>query len=234
MSSSSKLLGAPAAPGAATRAAGRGRSSRPGEQPTPARWEQSFDLAPGRSTSLTDRGGRHLHYSLAAMLLPTVRDLLALAERPLRALVLGCEEGYMAHCLLDWGVGAVLAIEPRADAVERAKRMRELAAIPADELEIRTEPASGLSYAADRFDIAIADGRAGRPGSDPAALSALAGCSAVCALIAPDRLAAAHALRAAGFGKPTLAQPPADCERRLIAYELNLMIARPETATARP
>jgi hypothetical protein len=230
-SSSSETLTGRSGSVATSRAGARGHRGAPDRREPAVRWRQSFDLAPGRSTPLADRGARHLNYSIAEMLLPAVRDLLATAERPLRALVLGCEEGYLAHCLLRWGVARVVAIESDPASAERAAWLQELAVIDPAELEVaHAHDLTGVDLGDEHFDLAVADGRPGRLGDSAAALELLAARASLCALIAPDRLPAATALRAAGFGKPTLAEPAADAERRLIAFELNLMIARPEPA----
>lgn len=198
-------------------------------------WEQCFDLGPGRSTTVGDRGSRHLYWSLAETLRPLVRDLRALARRPLRALVLGCDEGYLAHRLLEFGAGSVLAADSRPESIERARWIRDRRAIDPDRLELRTcaDP-TALGLGQRRYDIAIADGRHERLGSMPGALEFVAACADACTLIAPDRLLAARALTSAGFGRPTLLEPPADGERRLIAFELNLMLARPAETGADP
>lgn len=232
MSSSSQTLPGRSGSVATSRAGARGGHRSSDRLEPEVRWRQSFDLAPGRSTAVADRGARHLDYSIAEMLLPAFRDLLATAERPLRALVLGCDEGYLAHCLLRWGAGSVLAIESDPTAAERAAWLQELAVMGHDALEIaHAGDLSAVDLGEAQFDLAVADGRAGRLGDSAAALELLAGRTSLCALIAPDRLAAATALRAAGFGKPTLAEPAADAERRLIAFELNLMIAVPQPST---
>lgn len=202
---------------------------------TPAtRWEQSFDLRPGRPTPVADRDARHLFWSLAETLRPVVLDARALAERPLTALLIGCDEGYLGHRLLEWGVESVLAAESRADVLERALAVREQRGIEPGALDLRAcaTPEELHLERAQRFDIAIVDERAGRLGARPEALEIAAAHCAVCVLITPDRLVGATGLRAAGFAKPRLLDPPADSERRLIAFELNLMLARPESGDA--
>ncbi|HKJ36328.1 MAG TPA: class I SAM-dependent methyltransferase [Solirubrobacterales bacterium] len=190
-------------------------------------WEQCFDLDPGRSTPVRDRGSRHLYYSLAETLRPVVLNARALADRPLRALVLGCDEGYLAHRLLEWGADRILAVDSRADALDRARFIREHRGIGPDRLELRLcADASALGIAAGEHDLVIADGRPARLGSWPDSLELIARSGTTCALIAPDRLQGATALSEAGFGKPALLEPPADAERRLVAFELNLLLAR--------
>ena len=200
------------------------------------RWEQSFDLAPGRPTPLADRGARHLFWSLAEMLRPVVLDARALAQRPLTVLLIGCDEGYLGHRLLEWGVDRVLAAESRPEVLERALSVRADLGIDPRRLDLRAcaTPEQLHLERAQRFDFAIVDERAGCLGARAEALETAAAHCAQCALITPDRLVGATGLRAAGFGKPRLLEPPADAERRLIAFELNLMLARPEPGDAEP
>ena len=52
------------------------------------------------------------------------------------AIDLGCAEGWFAHRLLDWGAARVVALDLRAENIERARLVRHHLGVPAERLEL--------------------------------------------------------------------------------------------------
>lgn len=167
-----------------------------------------------------DPGARHAAWTLAAMLRSPLRDLLARAERPLRAVMLGAREGWLALQLLDWGLERVSVCDPDAERRRRLSALAEAAASPAGGLELAADAADAEQ---DRFDLAFADLRAGSSEAEGLVATAARLAPWVAALTA-ERRAARAALAGAGLERIELVQPPADGERRFIKLESALLV----------
>lgn len=209
----------------------RGRSEAPvdGKRVLDHVW----DLGPGQVTPSPAPGARQAGYNVAAMLAEAVRDELALSDEPLRGLVIGCGEGWIAHRLLDWGLAFVLGIDEREEAIGAALNLRDRFALAPDELALRRVGSlAGLGAAGlGRFDLAFVAGRI----AERAAAFELARASGVrlCAIESGDRLADRAMAREVGFGTVSLAEPAADSERRIVLLERALLLARPRRGAAR-
>ena len=187
-----------------------------------------WELA-GPEQAAGDPGGRQTAYALAAMLIDAVRDEQALTRRPLRGIVIGCGNGWIAHRLLEAGLASVVAVDWRRDEIAAALELRDRLAFAPSELQLRPV-ASVAELAATtprpaRFDIAFISRDVGeRDAVIPFAHSAGA---RLCAIESADRLADRDRAREAGFGRISLSEPPADAGRQLILRQRALVLARP-------
>ena len=195
----------------------------------PVRWDRSSASGNGY-----DPGATHAAYSLAAMLTEALRDEQALARSPLRTVVIGSGDGWIAARMLEAGVGSVVVADWREAAVSAALELRDRLAFSPEEMVARhvAELAELASRVPGPFDVAFVAREVGdRSAAIRFAWEAGAG---LCAIESTSRLEDRDAARAAGFGRVRLADPPADAERRLILRERALVLASRTAESGRP
>ena len=168
-------------------------------------------------------GATHAAWTMAIMLRPPALDVLALAERPARALAIGGAEGWLGAQLLEWGFAGLLSVEP--DERRRAALHGWRAALAFEPGRWTVEPE--LPSADDRpdragFDLALLDARL--PGQGEAA--PIADCAArtdgPVLIISADPASSAEAAREAGL-TPLPVPAPADAEARFVRGELAIL-----------
>jgi hypothetical protein len=163
------------------------------------------------------------------MLIDAVRDEQALARRPLRGIVIGCGNGWVAHRLLEAGLASVTAVDWRRDEIAAALELRDRLAFAPSELALRPVASVAELDASTprpaRIDIAYVS----REVSEREAVISFAHSAGarLCAIETTQRLADRDLAREAGFGRISLADPPADAGRPLILRDLALVLARP-------
>jgi hypothetical protein len=193
-----------------------------------ARLGEAFDpfLTGGRPAG--DPGARHAAWTLAWMLRPPVRDLMAQAEAPLRVLIVGAEQGWLAAQLLQWGVGTVTVADPDARRLDRVRGLARSLALGGDHLHFSNETvaAAGATSKHTGWDLALLDGRGRMPGAAEGAIAAIGSRSAMLAVLSDQRAECRRAIVAAGFARSRVLHPPADAERRFIKLELAVLLAR--------
>ena len=87
---------------------------------------------------------------------PEVRAALAAAGTGARGLDLAANEGWWSHRLLEWGAASVVAVETRAETVERARELRDAFGLTERELELRVGDATQIEPAeAGGFDVVL-------------------------------------------------------------------------------
>ncbi len=159
----------------------------------------------GRTSAASGPGELHAEWTVAAMLRPAARDVLALAERPPRALCAGCE-GWLCAQLLDWGFPALTAVDRDPEARATLERWRDGLAFAPSRWSVAEGEPTGT------FELVIADERHRESGIGSSALRALGGRVIV---ICAEPAARAAAEREAGR-VPSPLPAPADAEERFV------------------
>lgn len=165
-------------------------------------------------------------WTFARMLREPVRDAMAIGGRSLAALVLGCGDGWLATELARLGLSRVLAVDSDATAVEQARAHRD--ALGYDAATIRIEPEEPPEIATESFGLVVVGEGATSTDGEGAALELARGSEPIaCLILTSDRLATRERAKAAGLGRVSLLDPPADTERSFILRERCLLVARP-------
>jgi hypothetical protein len=146
------------------------------------------------------QGESHAEASILVMLEEAIRDHLAMADEPCRALVIGCGSDVVRR-LLACGLESVVVVDsPPAAQAE---------AIPGDgEGTDIAFVACGVARREEAIDLAQHSG------------------VALCAIDSRDRLADLQRARNAGFATVSLAPVPADSERSVVLLDRALLLAR--------
>jgi tRNA (mo5U34)-methyltransferase len=139
--------------------------TRPGAgEPSPALWREvqraawmyRWPLTPRLRTPLISANLLAVHRTRLELMEPPVRAALAAAGPAARVIDLGCNEGWFAHRLLEWGAREVVGIDLRADNVRRAELLREHFGVPADRMTFHQADVLELDpEALGRFDIVL-------------------------------------------------------------------------------
>ncbi|MGI8726541.1 MAG: methyltransferase domain-containing protein [Solirubrobacterales bacterium] len=184
--------------------------------------EQRAKPAAGENEGSLDARGR---WSVGRMMRDPVLDSMALAGRPISALILGCGDGWPVWALAELGVGRVLGVDARPAELERAREVRELLAY--EKSKLRLERAQPLEIASSSFELVLLAETAGYPAAESDALELAHGCNPIaCLIFTTDGLASREHALAAGFDSVSLLDPPADSPRSLILGERCLLSAR--------
>ena len=78
-----------------------------------------------------------IHGTRAELIEPIARQALRAPGRETRALDLGCNEGWFAHRMLDWGATRAVALDVRTQNIVRARLLADHYGIGEDRLELR-------------------------------------------------------------------------------------------------
>lgn len=152
------------------------------------------------------------------MLRGPVRDVIALAERPLKALMVGSREAWLVPQLLSWGIERVRVEDDDSLRRERVRSWVDQLAIDPERVTL----ASGGRKVGDPYDFALLDCRAGMPGAS--ALTRVAQETMTAAALTDQAPATWAAASAAGLEGLVHLEPPPDSERRLIRFEWTIFL----------
>ncbi len=98
-----------------------------------------------------------IHRTRLDMIEAPVRTAFEQAGPAPTAIDLGSAEGWFAHRLLEWGAARVVAVDMRAENIERARLVRDHLGVPADRLELVQADLFDLDTdALGEFDVVLA------------------------------------------------------------------------------
>jgi tRNA (mo5U34)-methyltransferase len=115
-----------------------------------------FQLTPTLRTATLGPNLTSIHFTRKEMVDPVVRGVLEAAGPGASALDLGCNEGWFAHRLLEWGASRVVGIDIRASNIRRAKLIQDHFEVPHDRLVFEEADVLELdSHSLGQFDVVL-------------------------------------------------------------------------------
>ena len=102
----------------------------------PPAWMYPWDLGELGTTPVLGPELPEIHQTRLELMEATVRRAFEQAGPRPSAIDLGSAEGWFAHRLLEWGAARVVALDLRAENIERARLVRDHLGIPAARLEL--------------------------------------------------------------------------------------------------
>ena len=123
----------------------------------PPAWMYDWDLGELGTPPVLGPELPEIHRTRLDMIEAPVRTAFEQAGPAPTAIDLGSAEGWFAHRLLEWGAARVVAVDMRAENIERARLVRDHLGVPADRLELVQADLFDLDTdALGEFDVVLA------------------------------------------------------------------------------